>query len=341
VNPKAARSNAPSPPRWHRLRPVVLALFTVVFLGLLVRHLAGTERFLETLRAARWGGLFEAVLAMAGALAVSAQRWTIILAALGYRVPLGRALAAMLATWPLALFTPSRASDVLRAVAIKDLCPPVIGAGAVLAEKAIDVQALCLLTMIGASVRGLWPIVVIACVVLVAEWAVVGLLMHSGEVLERLPVLRRRPEIVRQLLSALATLLRRPGSLLVAALSSFACWVAATLIAASLLAATRAEVAFTSTLALWPPALLVGQLPFTLAGMGTRDVAFIYMLRASGYGELSESAVLAATFGYSFVATWLPALIGLPLAMRFFLGRTDKQEPVEVSLEQGAKHDTE
>jgi glycosyltransferase 2 family protein len=340
VNQKAVRSNAPAPSLWRRIRPVALALFTIVFLGLLVRHLAGTEQFVETLRTARWGGLFYALSAMAFALAVSARRWTIILGALGYRVPIGRAFAAMFATWPLALFAPSRASDVLRAVAIKDLCPPVIGAGAVLVEKAIDVQALCLLTMIGAGVSGLWSMVVISCVLLVGEWVVIGLLMYAGEVLERLPVLRKRPEIVRQLLFALSTLLRQPGRLSVAALASIACWVAATLIVVSLLSVTRAEVAFMSTLALWPPALLVGQLPLTLAGMGTRDMAFIYMLRAGGYSEISESAVLAATFGYALVATWLPALIGLPFTMRFFLGRSAKQESAGVFLEQDTKHDT-
>lgn len=325
---------------WHRLRPVALVLFTAVFLVVLVRQLAGTEQFYTTLRTARWSRLSEALLAMAAALVLSARRWTIILEALGYHVPMRRAFSAMLATWPLALFTPSRASDVLRAVAIKDLCPPIVGAGSVLAEKAIDVQALCLLTMIGAAVRGLWSIVPVAGLLLIAEWVVIALLLHLREGIERWPILRRRPEVVRQLLLTLSKLLRQPGRLSIAALSSVVSWVAATVVVVSLLDVTRAEVAFSSTLALWPPAILFGQLPLTLAGMGTRDMAFIYMLRAGGYTELSESAVLAATFGYSLVVTWLPALIGLPLTLRFFLGRPAQPGSAEAYLDQGVKHDT-
>lgn len=329
-----------APLAWYRLRRLAPVLFTALFLLILVRHLAGTEQFYETLRGASWSRFTEALVAMVGAFVLSARRWTSILEALGHRVPMRRALGAMLATWPLALFTPSRASDVLRAIAIKDLCPPVVGAGSVLAEKAIDVQALCVLTMIGASFSGLWTMASVAFLLSIAEVVVVVALLRRGTALERWPVLRRRPEIIRQLLLTLSQLLYKPGRLAIAALSSVVTWIAATLVVHSLFRAMHADVPFASTLTLWPPAILLGQIPLTLAGMGTRDMAFIYMLRASGQPGISESAVLAATFSYSLVVTWLPALLGLPLTMRFFSRTVPEPRSVEFSLDQGMKHET-
>ena len=92
-------------------RIVPVALVTVGFMVVLVRQLAGTESFYAALRETRWGLIGVVLALLAANLLLATLRWLLILDTLGYRVPPGRVLHAMLATWPLALVTPARASD--------------------------------------------------------------------------------------------------------------------------------------------------------------------------------------------------------------------------------------
>lgn len=300
-------------------RVIPLFALTIVAMVVLVRRLAGPDAFFAALREADWALLAVPVVLLVLNQLLSMQRWILILGTLGYRLPARRAMTAILATWPMALVTPVRASDLLRGLAIRDVAPPYVGAGSVLAEKAIDVQSLCIMALIGTVLHGLPLAAALAGALLVAEWAVVALLVLRRDLLGRLPLLRSRPEKVDQLLLALDALLRRPWRLLAAIATSLLCWLAAVGMVYALCLMTHADVGLAPTLALWPAAVVVGMLPVTLAGMGTRDVTFIYLLQASGWTPIHEGALLASTFGYSILGTLLLAVVGLPFAARFML----------------------
>jgi uncharacterized protein (TIRG00374 family) len=319
-------ADEPAPPRRIRFDWRILPILglTGLFMFVLVRQLAGPDAFFEALRAADWSLIVVALVMLALNLLVAAFRWIIILDTLGHRVPMGRALAAMLATWPIAMLTPARASDLLRGVAVRDLAPTFVGAGSVLAEKAIDVQSLCVMTIVGAVLYDIPIAAVLAVVMLIVEWAVILLIVRKRELIGRMPVLRRRPEKVAQLLLAFTGLLERPGRLLLAGVTSLLSWVMSTGMLYTLLVMTHADVAIGPTLALWPAAVFTGMLPVTLAGMGTRDLAFIYLLRVSGWSPIHEGALLASTFGYSILGTVLLALIGIPFTVQFML-RTPRE----------------
>lgn len=299
----------------------IIPLFglTILAMVVLVRKLAGPDAFFEALRAADWGLLVVPLVLLGLNQLLSMSRWILILDTLGYKLPPGRALTAMLATWPMALVTPARASDLLRGLAIRDLAPPYIGAGSVLAEKAIDVQSLCIMALVGTVLYGLPLAAALAAGLLVAEWIVIALLVKRRDLIGRLPVLRSRPEKVDQLLLAFNTLLRRPWRLLAAAATSLLSWLTAVGMVYALCLMTHADVGVAPTLALWPAAVVAGMLPITLAGMGTRDVTFIYLLDASGWTPIREGPLLASTFGYSILGTMLLAVVGLPFAVRFML----------------------
>ena len=93
-----------------------------------------------------------------------------------------------------------------------------------------------------------------------------------------------------------------------------------------LLVSVGADIRAVQTLTLWPAAMLVGVAPLTLGGMGTRDAAFLALLAAHGT-HVDPSTVLVATVGYSAVATWSFAVIGLPWMIRETLTvRSSKRE---------------
>lgn len=306
-------------PRTFDWRILPVAAVTAVVVWILVGKLAGAQEFNDAIGHARWGWIATAVGLLFVCQAVAAHRWMLILDTLGHPIPFLRAAHAMLATWPMALLTPARASDLLRAIAIADLCPVLRGAGSVLAEKAIDVQSLCLLAIVGGVAYGVPWVAPVAVLMLVCEWLFVWALVHRRETIAKLPLLRRKPEKLEQVLVAFTALLARPRRLLLVSATSILSWVLGTALFQCLLIGFDAGVGITATVALWPAAIFAGMLPLTLAGMGTRDAAFIYLLGAAGHTPLREGALLASTLGYSVVGTWLLAVGGIPWAIRFVL----------------------
>ncbi|MBW2257011.1 MAG: flippase-like domain-containing protein, partial [Deltaproteobacteria bacterium] len=269
-------------------RWLLMLATTGVVLFLLVRHLAGGRPFLDVLVRGRWELVPALLVLLAGMLCVNALRWNLILRLMGYRVPYGRALRVVLATRALDLMAPSRANDLLRPLGIRDYVPLVEGSGSVLAQRAIDVQSLCLLAIAGGVAAGLfeaggvaaglfeWSAV--AAALLALGWATVGLMYWRRRVLVRLPVARRFTDSIRRLAEAFRALARRPAGFAAVAALSLLAWVGALGLVWGLSLVFSADLAPLSIAALWPLAIFVGMLPLTVAGMGTRDAAFLSLL---------------------------------------------------------------
>ena len=285
-------------------RLVPLLLVTAIILWLLLHHIAGVDAFAKAVSGARWGLVWAAVGVFVVDLVLSIVRWQIILWAMSKRVGFFRCAHAVLATWPLAVIIPARAGDVLRAGVIRKQVPFLEGAGSVVAEKVLDIQSLCLLSMIGSVLYGRTSWTAIAAGVLVTEWLTIVLLLRYGESIDRTPLSRFAPKVQR-LLVALRALLRSPRHLLGVMASSLAAWV---------MASTMVHL------------LLLAMLPITVAGMGTRDAAFLLAVRASVGTVVRDESVVAATLGYSLIATWLLVIVGLPFALRLTFSLTQSRE---------------
>jgi hypothetical protein len=310
--------------KWFDWRILPLLAITGLVLWLLIDRLAGTEAFAATVKSLDFRLIPLALALLAINLVLGAFRWQLIMQAMGYRPPWRRCLVAILATWPLALIIPARAGDVLRAIALKDQVPMLEGAGSVVTEKAIDVQSLCLLAAVGTVAHGFYEWAAIPIGLFVAEWTLIGLVVRHEAWLLRLPGMAKIAAKASQVINPLTALMRSPRYLASVVLTSLGAWVLSTGIVQTLLTAADAGIGFGHSISLWPIAVFAGMLPLTVAGMGTRDALFVYALGATTAGVIREDAVLAATVGYSLVATWVLALVGLPFAIRFALtvGRT-------------------
>ena len=69
------------------------------------------------------------------------------------------------------------------------------------------------------------------------------------------------------------------------------------------------------TVAVVPIAIFVGLVPVTIAGMGTRDAALIYLFSAYA----SDSASITVGLFFSLLRYWVLALAGIP-----FLGNLQR-----------------
>jgi hypothetical protein len=269
----------------------------------------------DALRGARPTWIVAALAMSAGGVLLGALRWQIVVESMHYRLGFVRALVAVMATWPLALVTPSRANDLLRAFAVRRTVPLAAGTGSVLAEKVVDVSLLLALSAAGAALESLWGWAAVIAAGLVFELGcVAALVTHRGK-LARLPLLRGRAEKIEELFVAFDALFGAPARLAAACTVSLVIRVLTLAITFALLRSVGADVDLLDTCALWPVATLVGLVPVTLAGMGTRDAAFMYLLSERGH-LVTRANVLAATLGYSAITLGFFALVGLPFMLR-------------------------
>lgn len=292
-------------------RAAAALLLTVAIVWVLLRRFGNGSEFAACLRAARLSWVAVALLAASACVLLGAVRWRLVLGAMGHDLPLRRSLEVVLATWPLAMVTPSRANDLLRPLAVRAVVPLSAGTGSVLAEKALDLMVLLLFAAAGAAMQGLWAWAATIGALAVAEIAVVAAVVTRRGWLERLPLVRRRRDAVEALFGALEMLSRAPSRLLAPALASLGMRFLTVAITHALLVSAGARVPLFDTVTLWPAATLAGVAPLTLAGIGVRDAAFLHLLALHG-AHADPAQVLVATVGYSAVAIGFFAVVGLP-----------------------------
>jgi glycosyltransferase 2 family protein len=287
---------------------VAVAATGAVMALLLDRFGAGLS---DALRGAQVGWIAAAFAMSTAGVLLGALRWQVVLESMRYRLGFWRALVAVLATWPLVVVTPSRASDFLRAVAVRRTVPLAAGTGSVLAEKVVDMSLLLLMAALGAAIEGLWLWSGLAAAALLALVAGVALLVAHRARFARLPLIRSHAQKVEDLFLAFDALLAAPWRLASTCGLSLVIRGLTLGITFALLRAVDADVDLFDTCALWPVATLIGLLPLTLAGVGTRDAMFMYLLSERGH-LLTRVNVLAATMGYSAINVGAFAVIGLP-----------------------------
>lgn len=288
---------------------------TLVLVAVLVRRFGGTGEVVDAARRARPAWVALGFAAVAACTLVTALRWKLVLGGMGRSLAFGRALAVVLATSPLAAVTPSRTNDLLRPLAVRDRVPLAVGTGSIVAEKAVNLVVLLALAACGAAFEGLWGWAAAIAGMLAVATAGIALVVTRRAWLERLPLLRRRPDRVEQLFEALVALRRSPLHLAGIAASSLTIRVLTVAITHALLVAVGSDVRWFETLALWPTAILVGLVPVTLGGVGTRDATFLVLLASHGT-HVDPSSVLAATMGYWALAIGAPAVVGIPFMIR-------------------------
>ena len=297
------------------LRSFSVLLITLVILALLVNRLAGDGALWNSLAGMDPAWIWGAVGVATFNVLLSVTRWQVILEAQGHPLRYGRALYSMMATYPLIVVTPSRANEFLRAYAVREVVPVYSCTSSILAEKVVDLLILFLLGAVGSAMHGFWAGAALMLAGALAEIAVIVAILRAKGWLVSLPFFKSRSEKIDQLLSAFESLRRAPIQLVKLCACSLIIRLGVVWMGYALLLATGATIDFGVVFATWPVAVLVGLLPITLAGMGTRDAAFVYLMHRMG-AAVTDAQVLASTLAYSAITFVLFALVGLPFMVR-------------------------
>lgn len=265
---------------------------------------------------------------MSFAVWLSALKWSLLLRGLGYELSVLRSLRALLAAWPFAAVTPSRAGDFVRAVLVRDKIPLVAGHTSVFVDRLLDIQSLAILATVGILYffHPAWGIAAIA--IAISIWASLFYWLSKKASAPRW-IPSRFATILLEVHKILAQLRAEKKALTLNALCSLATWCCVQWVFVGLAWAFGLTLDWREGMFLWPMATLIGLVPITLAGMGTRDLAFIAVLllarQQSSWGsslaydvqqEVAKNASwFLATVSYTAVSSWLFAMIGLPLTI--------------------------
>jgi uncharacterized protein (TIRG00374 family) len=244
-------------------------------------------------------------------IAVTSLRWRWLVRGVA---PMGRwdAVRQVLAAGTLNVITPSKLGDLAKGwfVARSAGLPLGRAVGFALAEKLLDLWALCTILLAANLARGVpadplvVPAVVLAAGVFVA--VVVGLVAPVPAGLARRAP-RRLARIIETWDDARRLALAGAGRRLLAATVSIGLWLLHVAQIHVFFVSVASAPATLKVYALVPVSILAGLLPITQGGFGTRDAAVIHLFAGD-----AAPAVLAAVgllMGTRYV---VPALAGLP-----------------------------
>lgn len=270
------------------LRTLAKGLVGIGLLGLLFLRIDFGE-VLAQLADVRWGWIVPVVILPHVAIWLSAIKWRLLLGRLGVSVSRGNAFWLYMIGTFFNNFLPSSAGgDVIRAIELRretDETGAIVAA--TLAERLIGFAALIALlplALIDDRVRGATPFLPLAVgaaliTLVVGVWLLLS--GHLGQAM-RLARLGRVGRALDRSESALRRLLRDRDAVLVSFFVSILFYAAAIF---TVWAASRAldhPLGILGVEAVVPLVLLVGSLPISLNGLGTKEAAYVFLLGLIG-----------------------------------------------------------
>jgi uncharacterized protein (TIRG00374 family) len=246
---------------------------------------------------------------------LTAVRLHIYLRASQLTKPYKRCLSAILAAMSLNAVLPARGGDLVKVTFLEDdikKFPPMVGV--TILERVFDILILCILALIGSLATGNQIAANLSLLALCAPISALFALNFA----DRIPVIGKK---LKSLSRACQTAMKAPGLLICAWGVASICWISNLLVMFLLFRAVDANLEFTTVAATMPLAILVGILPLSISGMGTRDGAMIFLLGKT----IQSGTVLAGTFLYTAAVYWFLAIIGLVFLGKESLRKIEKQ----------------
>ncbi len=314
----------PEPPRKSRGRRLVTAAATLAVLAIIFLSIdrAAFARAFADLHAG-WFAL--SLLLFVPQSLLAAFRWVLV-ARVSARLPLVEALRMLMAGNTLNLVLPTKMGDLVRGWWLHRVGGISLsrGVNVVVFEKLADLGALALMVPLGVAVTGAGDAVATSGL-LVAGAVVTGVVLVYTTPIHRLVPGWIGGPFARPL-ARIRTLLvdtREMARSLVRARGRFAAILALTVLlwllhVAQFIAffrAVRSDVAPAVVFARVPLAILVGLVPVTIAGLGTRDATLILLMKP--FVDPGRTAAVAVL---SFLRYLVPGLAGLPWLSRYILG---------------------
>lgn len=252
--------------------------------------------------------LFLAIVLSMAIVLINVKRWQTILKIMDFSISYKEAFNVVMSTFPFASITPSITSDAFRAYYLKDRIRASKIMGSVLTERVLDFSILCMLLFVGI----IWGEKI--------QFIGVALVLFSGIVLvavisyinPNLPIKQIWNERLHNILNSLSLLGKNKRQFSIIVSYSIIAWALSIIQIIIFFYALGIKIPFLSVVSNIPLAIIIGQIPITLGGAGTRDAAIIILF--SGYARPEQ--LLGVGILFSFFRAWLLSLVGLPFLKR-------------------------
>jgi glycosyltransferase 2 family protein len=326
VLPEDVDNDAPATsPRRRGLRTIqslMLLVVPLIIYWLLFKKM-GFGQTVDQIRHARgWPLMVAAATSLVAAILMNSLVWQRILAAMGLRLSFMRAVFAENASLPLRMLLPAKSGEVFKAMYVKSARVSGLseGLGSVMFHKIINVLALMLLslpavmTAEGATARKLLILLALGMWVYLWPRAFQALTQRTSK-----PLPERFRNALSRVVGALGatSLTRKLGLLLMAVGFQSAHLISMAMIFRSL----GAEVPLSTLCAYVPVCVLIGIVPISLYGLGTREAAFVFFFSPT----VGEQSAMAAALLFTGIQFLLPVLLGSTLTWPFLRNVLAKQ----------------
>lgn len=252
---------------------------------------------------------------------IVAKRWQMILKSMDFRISFKEALHIIMGVYPFAAITPSISSDVIRAVPLRDRIRASKTVGSVLTERILDFSTLCLFLIIGITLERKFEFIGIALFLLSG----IVLVFCIPHVRFNLPFKQTWNERLQNIFFPMREITKNKRFFSTVIIYSLLIWILTVIQTMILFYAVGIEISFLPTLANIPLAIIIGQIPITLGGAGTRDAAIIFLFLEYA----SPSQLLGVGILFSFFRCWLLSIIGIPFMRKMINSTSNKKEVIQ------------
>jgi glycosyltransferase 2 family protein len=305
---------------------VTLAILAVIF------SLIEVGDFLSNLRAVRWWPLAVGLALFVPIISGSVERWRWLLRGSAH-LPFGLGVQCFLAATSLNSIVPSKLGDLGKAWFIhrRKVTDLPRATNSVVLEKLLDLSGLCVVFVVGTALWGRWdaltvPITAFSVVVFLFTAAYLSIHRSWNPTLAVLARLAKRWAPARAMVDDAsdftAHLSNHPLRLVAILFGSVGLWALHMAQIYYFFLALNADVTFGQVTALAPVAILVGLLPLTVGGMGTRDAALIALFQ-----PWVEPSVMAGVGLLVSARYWIPALFGVFFLPSLLAETDDSRKP--------------
>ncbi len=245
-------------------------------------------------------------------------------------LPLKTATKIFLAAMSLNSVMPSKLGDLTKAYFLKkeSTIGYKRGFDTVFLEKLLDLSSLCLLFLLGASTlpsinrKLLYALLLFSIAVVIftilfitLEKKFNPLNYFLGLILKPLPGIAK---LVADTETYLVRLKKNKFRLTFIILISVALWALHLIQIYFFFLTLGAHASLREIFGYVPAAILIGLMPLTIGGMGTRDAALIYLFsRRFGYETMAAIGILVST------RYWVPSIAGLPFLQGYLRGHRE------------------
>lgn len=235
-------------------------------------------------------------------------RWTGILKSQkNIKISYWQAFNAIMLANVLNSFLPSKGGDLVKAAFIRKQCGLSLGVGTVILERLIDFFILGLLGILGfVGSKVYWGLYIGSALLIAVSVIFTIFVFCSAKVI---------PGKLRVLFSDIKSVvinwLNKPSAIIQSITGSLCNWFFAGLTICSLGLALSDQANSAYLLSVYPAAILVGLLPFSVSGIGIRDAAFVFLLST----QMTREEATLVGLGYTALGYWFIAVFSLSILL--------------------------